>query len=151
VAGELGESLPVGPDVAADMARAVVTAAVVAAEHHADVVPSDAGVPGKDVIAFLRAAASDAIGCARATGALREGPGWWLGAGSEALAKLSRGDAQSASIDIAEHLAGPYDVSVDFNWGSGSRLARSAPEVAVGSPFLAGDGEGTERSSRSWK
>lgn len=28
VAGELGESLPVGPDVAADMAGAVVTAAV---------------------------------------------------------------------------------------------------------------------------
>jgi len=69
------------------------------------------------------------------------GPGWWRGAGSEALAKLISGDAQSAFIHIAEHIAGPYDVSVDFNW-PGSRLARSAPLVAVGSTFLAGDGEG---------
>ena len=45
---ELGETLPVGPDVAADMARAIITAALVAAAHHADAVPSDAGMPGVD-------------------------------------------------------------------------------------------------------
>ena len=47
------------------MARIIVTAAMVAAERHADVVPSDAGMPGKGVIAFIRAVAVDAIVCAR--------------------------------------------------------------------------------------
>jgi hypothetical protein len=79
--------------------------------------------------------------CARATALHPEGAGWWRGNGAQAFEYLAAGNADWAFASVAEDLAGPFDVRVDFNWPP-SRMAMHVPDLPVGARMVAGDGEG---------
>jgi hypothetical protein len=79
--------------------------------------------------------------CARATALHPEGAGWWRGDGARAFEYLAAGNADEAFVSVAENLAGPFDVQVDFNRPP-SRMAMQVPDLPVGARRVAGDGEG---------
>lgn len=84
---------------------------------------------------------TSAATCARATALHPEGAGWWRGNGARAFEYLAAGNAIEAFVSLAEDLAGPFDVQVDFN-GPPSRMATQVPDLPVGARGVAGDGEG---------
>jgi hypothetical protein len=79
--------------------------------------------------------------CARATDLHPEGAGWWRGDGAPAFEYLAAGNADHAFASLAENLAGPFDVRVDFN-DPPSTMIRAVPDLPVGARTVAGDGEG---------
>jgi hypothetical protein len=83
----------------------------------------------------------NAITSARATAFQSGGARWWRGNGARAFEYLAAGDADHAFVSIAEDLAGPFDVQVDFN-DPPSTMIRAVPDLPVGARTVAGDGEG---------
>jgi hypothetical protein len=79
--------------------------------------------------------------CARATDLHPEGAGWWRREGAPAFDYLAAGNADKAFVSLAEDLAGPFDVQVDFN-DPPSTMIRAVPDLPVGARTVAGDGEG---------
>jgi hypothetical protein len=84
---------------------------------------------------------TSAATCARATALHPEGAGWWRGNGARAFGNLAAGNADEAFVSLAEDLAGPFDVLIDFN-GPPFSMATRVPGLPVGARGVAGDGEG---------
>jgi hypothetical protein len=83
----------------------------------------------------------NATTCARATALHPAGAGWWRGNEARAFEYLAAGNADHAFVSLAEDLAGPFDVRVDFN-DPPSTMIRAVPDLPVGARTVAGDGEG---------
>jgi len=140
---ELASSLELAPLVVARTTGQILGVAEKWGEH-ASTLPQQSR--REDVVrSWMASHAADAVACARATSRWPLGATWWRQEGQLALRYLFAGKPNEAIARVAEALAGPFDVDVDFNWPARKLFGNGVvpEELAIGTVLIAGDGEGS--------